>query len=162
MLILYFPWSIHASDPSHNLSQRPTLLESNSPCRWFTHDPDTYADPLSFNPSRFLPTPTSTHPPEPDPRAFVFGYGRRICPGRYVADNALFLTIAQTLAVFDIRPTETIPEVRFEPGIISHPMPYECRITPRSEKHRELIERWGERYPWGKSDAEELEGMMMM
>lgn len=128
--------------------------------RWFTHDPSVYPDPMTFNPDRFLETPT--HKPEPDPRNFIFGYGRRICPGRYVADNALFITIAQSLAVFDISPTSpsNVPEVRFEPGIISHPVPYTTKIAPRSEKHRELIEKSEEKYPWEESDAEELAGIM--
>jgi cytochrome P450 len=110
---------------------------------------------MTFNPSRFLATPT--HTPEPDPRNFIFGYGRRVCPGRYVADNALFITIAQSLAVFNVKPTEVVPEVKFEPGVVSHPLPYECRVEPRSEKHRALIERSEEKYPWEESDAEELE-----
>jgi len=42
--------------------------------RQILHDPDSYANPLEFNPERFL----GDHP-EPDPRATVFGYGRRIC-----------------------------------------------------------------------------------
>ncbi|KAL1599850.1 hypothetical protein SLS60_007655 [Paraconiothyrium brasiliense] len=125
---------------------------------WYTHDPAVYPDPMTFNPDRFVQT--RTHNPEPDPRNFIFGYGRRICPGRHVADNALFITIAQSLAVFDIKPTDVVPKVEFEPGIISHPVPYECRVEPRSEKHRELIERSEERYPWEESDAKELEGIM--
>ena len=42
--------------------------------RQILHDPDSYANPLEFNPERFL----GDHP-EPDPRATAFGYGRRIC-----------------------------------------------------------------------------------
>ena len=38
------------------------------------HNPDYYANPLEFNPDRFL----GNHP-EPDPRATVFGFGRRVC-----------------------------------------------------------------------------------
>ena len=38
------------------------------------HDPDSHANPLEFDPERFL----GDHP-EPDPRATIFGYGRRIC-----------------------------------------------------------------------------------
>ena len=38
------------------------------------HDPATYANPMEFNPERFL-----GDKPEADPRATVFGYGRRIC-----------------------------------------------------------------------------------
>ena len=42
--------------------------------REIMHDPATYANPMEFNPERFL----GNHP-EPDPRATVFGFGRRIC-----------------------------------------------------------------------------------
>ncbi|KAK7695652.1 hypothetical protein QCA50_000288 [Cerrena zonata] len=37
-----------------------------------------------------------------DPRDFVFGHGRRICPGLHLADASVFLTCAVTLAAFDI------------------------------------------------------------
>lgn len=130
------------------------------PNNWgFTHDPATYPDPMSFRPERFIDT--ATHKAEPDPRAWTFGYGRRVCPGRYVADNALFLTIAQSLAVFKIeKPVKNgkvvEPELKFEPGVVSHPVPYEAKITPRSEKHRQMIVAAEKEYPWQESDAEAL------
>jgi len=61
----------------------------------FMHDPNVYPDPMAFRPERHLDMPG--HKAEPNPRNFIFGYGRRICPGRFVADNALFITIAQSL-----------------------------------------------------------------
>ncbi|KAI4950472.1 hypothetical protein J4E91_004355 [Alternaria rosae] len=134
------------------------------PNNWhFTHDSEVYPDPMVFRPERFLKTPT--HQSEIDPRNFIFGYGRRICPGRYVADNALFITIAQTLAVFNI--TKFVddngrvmePEVKFEPGAISHPVPYRCSIKPRSEAHERLIKASEQLYPWEESDAKELENI---
>lgn len=117
---------------------------------------------MVFCPERYITTPT--HTAEPDPRAWTFGYGRRVCPGRYVADNALFTTIAQSLAVFDIKkPVEngkTIePKIEFECGIVSHPVPYRLTIEPRDEKRRELIKKAEELYPWDKSDASSLEAM---
>jgi cytochrome P450 len=131
------------------------------PNNWhFTHDPAVYPDPMTFRPERHLDTPT--HAAEPDPRKFIFGYGRRICPGRYVADNALFITIAQSLAVFDIKKKVmdgkvVEPEVKFEPGAISHPMPYQCEIEPKSKAHEELILAAQKEYPLEESDAKELE-----
>jgi hypothetical protein len=115
---------------------------------------------MTFYPGRHIST--STHTVEPDPRNYIFGYGRRICPGRYVADNALFITIAQSLAVFKMeKPVENgkvvEPEVKFEPGTTSHPLPYRTSIKPRSEKHRELIKKAEKEYPWGESDAKALE-----
>ncbi|KAH7374847.1 cytochrome P450 [Plectosphaerella cucumerina] len=105
----------------------------------FTHDPDMYEDPMAFMPERFM-----GQEPAPDPSQFVFGFGRRICPGRLLADNALYLSIAQSLAVFDIGKAveggvEIQPEVKFTPGVVSHPQPYRYRITPRSSGHRALI-----------------------
>ena len=117
---------------------------------------------MIFRPERFLDT--HTHKAETDPRNFIFGYGRRICPGRYVADNALFITIAQSLAVFTIEKPfvdgkVVKPEVRFEPGIISHPIPYRASIRPRSKAHEELIKAAERIYPWEESDARELENI---
>ncbi|KAG9191377.1 hypothetical protein G6011_09465 [Alternaria panax] len=124
---------------------------------WFTHDPAVYPDPMTFRPERYLNGST-----EPDPRTWIFGYGRRVCPGRYVADNALFTTIAQSLAVFNIeKPIENgkvvEPKVEFERGVVSHPKPYRVSITPRSEKCRELVKKAEDLYPWGESDAEALQ-----
>jgi hypothetical protein len=128
-------------------------------CTWFTHDPSVYPDPMAFRPERYITTPTYTA--EPDPRTWTFGYGRRVCPGRCVAENALFTTIAQSLAVFNIeKPIENgkviEPKVEFEPGVISHPKPYRVSIVPRSEDSRALVKKAEEVYPWGKSDAEVL------
>jgi len=129
---------------------------------WFTHNPAVYPDPMAFRPERFLDTPT--HKAEPDPRNVIFGFGRRICPGRYVADNALFMTIAQTLSVYNIgklveNDKVVEPEIDFEPGIVSHPKPYRISIEPRSEVHKELIKSVKQLYPYEESDAKELENV---
>ncbi|KAH7401090.1 cytochrome P450 [Phaeosphaeria sp. MPI-PUGE-AT-0046c] len=130
------------------------------PNNWhFTHDPETYPDPMVFKPERHLDTPD--HDSEPDPHKYVFGYGRRICPGRHVADNALFITIAQCLTVFDIRKTTengrvVEPKLEFEPGTITHPVPFRCSITAKSKAHEELVRAAEKDYPREKSDAEEL------
>jgi len=44
--------------------------------RAITHDEEIYPDPFRFDPSRHLGGNT-----QPDPYKFVFGFGRRICPG---------------------------------------------------------------------------------
>lgn len=127
----------------------------------FTHDPNVYHDPMVFEPSRFL----GEHP-EPDPTIYVFGFGRRICPGRILAENALFITIALTLAVFKITKAvdpisgkEVDPNVKFEPGVISRPASYGCRMVPRSDEHVVLIKAVEQKYPWQESDAQELKAL---
>ena len=115
---------------------------------------------MDFDPDRYLKAK-----PEPDPRNWIFGYGRRVCPGRYVAENALFLTIAQSLAVFRIEKfvdengSIVEPEVKFEPGVVSHPVPYRFSIKPRSENHEMLIREAEKQYPWQPSDAKALESV---
>lgn len=39
-----------------------------------------------------------------DPLSAAFGYGRRICPGRFMGEAQLWISIACILSVFDITP----------------------------------------------------------
>lgn len=75
------------------------------------HDPEVYSDPESFNPERFLRRNTDTDelvfeldPTVFDPMNVAFGFGRRICPGRYYAYEVAWIVIAQILSVFSIEP----------------------------------------------------------
>jgi cytochrome P450 len=43
--------------------------------RNMAHDPEVYAHPDMFDPSRFIAS--VGHVPEPDPRDLIFGFGRR-------------------------------------------------------------------------------------
>ncbi|KAJ7146600.1 cytochrome P450 CYP621A2 [Mycena epipterygia] len=59
-------------------------------------DERVYSDPASFYPERYLPTPVGKS--EPYFTNTVFGFGRRICTGQYVADNSVWIAIATILA----------------------------------------------------------------
>lgn len=128
--------------------------------RWLLHDPSVYADPECFDPARYL-APRN----ELDPSSIAFGFGRRACPGRQLADSLLFLTAAQLLASYDIRRPlgsegdEVEPEVVSIPGVVDFPPSYAYRITPRSERHRSLIEGITGKDPWEESDAVDLVGV---
>lgn len=93
-----------------------------------------------FNPDRFL-KPSAKYPDS------AFGFGRRVCPGRYLADSILFIMISHVLYTFDITPYEgpagpELPDVDdFVPGLISCPRPFKCKITPRSSQLRTLLEQ---------------------
>ncbi|THC96012.1 hypothetical protein EYZ11_004511 [Aspergillus tanneri] len=130
--------------------------------RSFTHDPAVYPEPSVFKPERFIESPE--HPAEPDPRYLSFGFGRRVCPGRNLAVSNVFLTVARCLAVFDVthvvRDGKKVSiEPNFSPGAISHPMPFEVSIKPRSEEHERIIRSVEKEHPWEKSQAEELRNL---
>ncbi|GBE84714.1 O-methylsterigmatocystin oxidoreductase [Sparassis crispa] len=108
-----------------------------------SRDETMYKDAEAFYPERFLPAPAG--PGEPYLGA-VFGFGRRICPGRYFADNGAWIVVATVLATFDIckavakdgRAIE--PDVAFTTeGLASRPKPFECVFRPRSEMAKKLI-----------------------
>ena len=127
--------------------------------RAFTHDPNLYHEPSTFKPERFLGV--EGREPELDPENMVFGFGRRKCPGRVLADSSVYLTIAQCLAVFDIsKPVENgkevEPTVEFTSGTISHPVPFGTSFKPRSPEHEVLIRSILVDHPWEESDAKHL------
>ncbi|KAI1658689.1 cytochrome P450 [Daldinia decipiens] len=125
---------------------------------WFTHDPESYPNPESFNPSCYVgPDPC------PDPRDFVFGFGRRTCPAMLLGESSVWLAIACTLAVFDIaKPVvaetgEVIePEARFTAGTVSQPFPFQASIKPRSAGHEALIRQADALKAGTRSDSEDL------
>ncbi|KAI8240878.1 Multifunctional cytochrome P450 monooxygenase [Colletotrichum sp. SAR 10_96] len=137
-------------------SERLPNLDDRDKLPWFTHDPEVYQDPMEFRPERF-----QGPKPEKDPRKIVFGYGRRICAGQILAENSLFLNFAQSLAVFDIKSPVingklVEPEAEFNPGVISHPAPFDVSIKPKSPHHEKLIRSIEDRFPWQESDAKDL------
>ena len=85
------------------------------------HDPNYYSDPFSFRPERFLTE--NGREPDPDPYAVVFGYGRRICPGRYMADSSLFISFAMIIATIDITEPITQDGRKIEPNCTSMYLP---------------------------------------
>ncbi|KAI0373666.1 cytochrome P450 [Pilatotrama ljubarskyi] len=108
------------------------------------HDPQMFAEPDEFRPERFI-RDGKLNPDVLDPTTLVFGSGRRICPGRYFADAALFLTAACVLHVFDIGPpldeNGRPVQVKYEPshGFLSYPEDGRCTIKARSAEAVALI-----------------------
>ncbi|KAJ6618922.1 cytochrome P450 [Mycena sp. CBHHK59/15] len=108
------------------------------------HDQEMYADPHSFNPERFI-LDGKLNPEVRDPDTAAFVFGRRICPGRYMATASIWITVASMLVAFDIRKAvdedgKVIkPSFEHSTGVISTPLPFKCSITPRSPQMVEVI-----------------------
>ncbi|KIK53249.1 hypothetical protein GYMLUDRAFT_179178 [Collybiopsis luxurians FD-317 M1] len=103
-----------------------------------SHDPAIYSTPMAFNPDRFLGPDA-----EMDSREVTFGFGRRICPGKLVADASLFIACAMTLTVFNIgvpNGARAKGDLKPTPGSISHPTEFDCVLTPRSKTAAVLIQ----------------------
>jgi cytochrome P450 len=68
--------------------------------RAILHDPEVYPDPEEFKPERFLNEDGSVRD---DPiLSFVFGFGKRICPGRHFVDATIFIVTSSVLSVFKV------------------------------------------------------------
>ncbi|KAG6888160.1 hypothetical protein C0995_010171 [Termitomyces sp. Mi166 len=90
--------------------------------RGMTLDENVYYEPFIFNPDRFSPKPLGRGEPHPPTS---FGFGRRICPGRHLADDSLWIAMATILATLSISKMigadgkEITPELKFKLGVTS-------------------------------------------
>ncbi|KAJ8514323.1 hypothetical protein ONZ45_g8132 [Pleurotus djamor] len=101
----------------HSAEKADTYLERSIPKEsiiianvWgLNHDPDVYGDDsYEFRPERFLDsegkimTPTAVD--TKDEGHVTFGFGRRVCVGRYIANSNLLIQMASILWAFQILP----------------------------------------------------------
>jgi len=125
------------------LSPRETIVIPNSyEC---SRDESIFPDPEEFRPERFTDG-VRVFETAVEPRDFAFGYGRRVCPGRQIADATLWITIVTMLYVFDIRKPIGPDGQPIEPDLVladstatSYPKPFVCDFIPRSLEHVELL-----------------------
>ncbi|KAF5385248.1 hypothetical protein D9615_001132 [Tricholomella constricta] len=107
-----------------------------------THDESIYPQPDLFRPERFIKEDGQIND---DDLILTFGFGRRMCPGRHMAEATIWLTIVTVLSTFNITKAKDsdgndIPvDDDYANGVISHKLPFPCSITPRSAAARDLI-----------------------
>ncbi|KAI0288406.1 cytochrome P450 [Russula brevipes] len=82
--------------------------------------------------------------PEPDPARrsilpLAFGFGKRVCPGRHVADATLFILIASLASVFNIERKGGRGKLSDYPYKGALVATFPCSFIPRDQKARELI-----------------------
>ncbi|KAI0791736.1 cytochrome P450 [Abortiporus biennis] len=120
-----------------------TVVVTNQ--RLMLSDPNTYRDPHLFLPERFLAKPNGYEEPLP---TCIFGFGRRACPGKILAEASLWIVITSILSTFDIMPCQDddgnpiLPPMEFDIHLTSRPKDLKCLIRPRTSQHASLVENW--------------------
>ncbi|KAJ7484013.1 cytochrome P450 [Mycena galericulata] len=106
-------------------------------------DPDIYGpDAAEFRPERFLDANGELAPIKFDTNKeeghVTFGFGRRLCIGRHMAHEALFIHMATILWMFRVQPVkgpDGLPLVPSEAGVnqglVVRPQSFECEFIPR-------------------------------
>jgi cytochrome P450 len=117
--------------------------------RGLLQNPDTYPEPSLFSPERHLTQlddgSWKIREDVTDPRKFAFGFGRRICPGMHIAEQAMFAiltTVLQTLDIMrvkDCNGENVIPEARMSSGLLCHPLPFAYALRARPDA-RHLVD----------------------
>lgn len=75
-------------------------------------DPNTYSDPETFDPYRFLKLretaghETSAQLVSPSPEHMAFGFGRHACPGRFFAANEIKIALCHILLKYEFKLAE--------------------------------------------------------
>ncbi|KAJ6493612.1 cytochrome P450 [Mycena vitilis] len=108
------------------------------------HEPSRYPDPSAFNPDRFSDEQRADGVnPLPE---LAYGFGRRVCPGRFLATDTIWIVAVSVIASYkilkplDAAGKEVTPEVAYTPGLFSRPKPFGYRLVSRSEKAAALVE----------------------
>ncbi|KAH7926919.1 cytochrome P450 [Leucogyrophana mollusca] len=122
------------------------------PCIWNMHHNETeFPDAFTFNPERFLED--SCTPLQLTEGHYGFGFGRRKCPGQYLAAKTIWIGLVRILWGFDVlHPATGEPQhlphdlTNCTSGMTSRPTNFKAVISPRSSVHAETIRRASDMY----------------
>lgn len=115
--------------------------------RAINSDPSVFGeDAARFNPDRHLDGSGAerTAPEEREMGSTVFGFGRRTCLGRHIAEGTLAIDVATLLWAMRLeRPERVQGELDTETfvleGLSARPVPFEVRASPRFPETETLI-----------------------
>ncbi|KAF8510932.1 cytochrome P450 [Hysterangium stoloniferum] len=99
-----------------------------------SRDEKLYNSPDSFLPERFEKDGVQ------DPRAFAFGFGRRACAGKELAESSIWIAMVNILAGLsivksvDLNGHEITPAIEYSRGLICKPEPFVCNIQVRGDR----------------------------
>lgn len=113
--------------------------------RAMTHDESIYTDPGEFNPDRYTPVEEGGQG-EPFPIG-QFGYGRRVCIGKHLAEASVWIVVASMLSTMNLdkardgKGNVMEPVVELTNGLTSHPKRFPCQMVPRDEQAAIVLRR---------------------
>ncbi|PWY83874.1 cytochrome P450 [Aspergillus sclerotioniger CBS 115572] len=102
-------------------------------------NPEVFPEPHEFKPERWIDNPELEHSP--------FGFGRRICPGRHLGWNSMFILLARLMWAYDITHAyEDGKRVEIDPWDIeltftAASRPFKASFHIRSPEKQVIIER---------------------
>ncbi|KAI6099770.1 cytochrome P450 [Pisolithus sp. B1] len=99
-----------------------------------TRNEAKYSNPEEFSPERFF---TASGELNDDHVSYVFGAGRRICAGRYIADASVWSAMVSILATLNItkckdeQGNELPVNPKWIAGVTTRPSDFQCNFTSR-------------------------------
>ncbi|KAI0056133.1 cytochrome P450 [Artomyces pyxidatus] len=122
------------------------------------HDPAVYGDDSArFRPERHLGADGQLKqgPPDTKDEGHVgYGFGRRACVGRHLANNTMAIAVAMMLWATNIRPAKDehgkdIPveaDEFVDMELVQRPVPFKCNIEPRFPEALDMLAAERERH----------------
>ncbi|KAG1866061.1 cytochrome P450 [Suillus subluteus] len=109
-----------------------------------SRDPDVFPEPDAFKPQRWIDGQGSLRD---HIKLFIFGFGRRVCPGRHVANRSVFITALLILWAFKLTldPTKPLEDTGFMGG--SMPDIWPCTIEFEKRIPETELRRMMQNYP---------------
>ncbi|CAP92710.1 Steroid 17-alpha-hydroxylase/17,20 lyase [Penicillium chrysogenum] len=120
------------------------------------HDESVFPNPERFDPSHYegrhnLASDYAASPDYMQRDHFIYGAGRRLCPGIHLSERSMFIGAAKLLWGFQFesemdesgRPVaiDTDPITGYTEGFLVCPRAYKCKVSPRSAARAETIMR---------------------
>ncbi|KAG1748503.1 cytochrome P450 [Suillus paluster] len=107
-----------------------------------SRDPDVFPEPHAFKPERWINDQGLFRD---DLKFFVYGFGRRACPGQYLANRSMFINTVLTLWAFQLTldPTKPLNDMGYMSGA-SRPCTIEFKTRIPETELRRMMQNYPE------------------